>query len=58
MNKAFRSPWSIGLVLAINTLVISCVEMILVHRLRDRDPLQVAGLGSFLFCNCVQHLPQ
>jgi MFS family permease len=40
----------IGLILAINTLVISLFEMILVHRLREREPLRVAGLGSFLFC--------
>ena len=40
----------IGLVLAINTLVISLFEMVLVHRLRDRDPLRIAALGSFLFC--------
>jgi predicted MFS family arabinose efflux permease len=45
----FPESW-IGLVLAINTLVISLVEMILVHRLRGRDPLRVAAVGSMLFC--------
>jgi predicted MFS family arabinose efflux permease len=45
----FPESW-IGLVLAINTLVISLVEMILVYRLRGRDPLRIAALGSFLFC--------
>ena len=47
----------IGLVLAINTLVISLFEMVLVHRLRDREPLRVAGLGCFLFCAGFALLP-
>ena len=47
----------IGLVLAINTLVISLFEMVLVHRLRDLDPLRVAGVGSLLFCAGFAMLP-
>jgi predicted MFS family arabinose efflux permease len=51
LHDLYRFPESsIGLILAINTLVISLCEMILVHRLRSRDPLRVAGIGSFLFC--------
>ncbi len=52
----FPEAW-IGLVLAINTLVISLFEMILVHRLRDREPLRIASLGSFLFCAGFALLP-
>lgn len=47
----------IGLVLAINTLVISLFEMVLVHRLRDREPLRVAGMGCFIFCAGFALLP-
>jgi len=47
----------IGLLLAINTLVICLFEMVLVHSLRDREPLRVAGLGCFLFCAGFSLLP-
>jgi predicted MFS family arabinose efflux permease len=40
----------IGLVLAVNTLIIVLFEMVLVHRLGGRDPLKVVAVGSFLFC--------
>lgn len=40
----------IGLVLAINTLVIVLFEMVIVHALERRDPLRVVAVGSFLFC--------
>lgn len=39
----------IGLVLAINTLIIVVFEMVLVHALRDRDPLKLTAVGGFLF---------
>ncbi|HEX5760989.1 MAG TPA: MFS transporter [Thermoanaerobaculia bacterium] len=38
----------IGLSYGINTLIIVLVEMLLVHGLRDRPPLRVAGLGALL----------
>ena len=40
----------IGLVLAINTVIIVLVEMVLIHRLQDRNPLRLAAVGSFLLC--------
>jgi predicted MFS family arabinose efflux permease len=40
----------IGLVMAINTLVIVLFEMVLIHRLGKTDPLRVMAVGSFLFC--------
>jgi predicted MFS family arabinose efflux permease len=51
------SEAQIGLVFAINTLVISLFEMVLVHRLRRHDALRVAGFGSFLFCAGFAMLP-
>ncbi|HEX7184374.1 MAG TPA: MFS transporter [Thermoanaerobaculia bacterium] len=39
----------IGLVLAINTLIIVVFEMVLVHSLRERDPMKVVAIGGFLF---------
>ncbi len=39
----------IGLVFGINTLVIVLFEMVLVHRLEQRDPLAIVGFGAFLF---------
>lgn len=40
----------IGLILGINTLLIVLFEMAIVHSVRDRDPMRLAGVGSFLFC--------
>lgn len=40
----------IGLLLAINTLLIVAVEMALVHRLRAADPMRVAAVGALLLC--------
>lgn len=40
----------IGLVLAINTVIIVLVEMVLVHRLQRRNPLRLVAVGSFLLC--------
>jgi MFS family permease len=39
----------IGLVLAINTVIIVLFEMVLVHRVGARDPLRVVGIGGFFF---------
>lgn len=39
----------IGLVMAINTLLIVMFEMVLVHRVSGRDPVKLLGLGGFLF---------
>ncbi|HEX4959517.1 MAG TPA: MFS transporter [Thermoanaerobaculia bacterium] len=47
----------IGITLAINTLIIVLVEMVLIHRLASRDPLEVVGLGGFLFCTGMALLP-
>jgi predicted MFS family arabinose efflux permease len=40
------SEAQVGLPLGINTLIIVCVEMLLVHALRDRPPLRVAAVGA------------
>lgn len=40
----------IGLVLAINTLIIVLFEMVLVHSLQKRSPLRLVAVGSFIFC--------
>ncbi|HEV2854432.1 MAG TPA: MFS transporter [Thermoanaerobaculia bacterium] len=47
----------IGLVLAVNTILIVLFEMVLVHSLSKRDPLKVSGLGAFLFCTGFALLP-
>jgi predicted MFS family arabinose efflux permease len=39
----------IGVTLASNTVIIVLFEMVLIHSLARRDPLKVAGVGSFLF---------
>ena len=39
----------IGLVMAVNTVIIVVFEMILVHRVGAMDPLRLVGLGGFLF---------
>jgi len=39
----------IGVTLASNTVIIVLFEMVLIHSLARRDPLKVAGFGSFLF---------
>lgn len=44
-----KENW-VGLTFAINTLIIITLEMVLVHRLGERDPLQVVAIGSFLSC--------
>jgi predicted MFS family arabinose efflux permease len=40
----------IGLVLAINTVIIVLVEMVLIHRLQRKNPLRLTAVGSFLLC--------
>ena len=40
----------IGISLAVNTIVITCFEMLLVHSLRHREPYKIIGFGSFLMC--------
>lgn len=47
----------IGLVLAVNTILIVLFEMVLVHSLARRDPLKVSGFGAFLFCLGLSLLP-
>jgi MFS family permease len=47
----------IGLVLAVNTLLIVLFEMVLVHSLSRRNPLAVSGVGAFLFCAGLGLLP-
>jgi predicted MFS family arabinose efflux permease len=39
----------IGLVMAVNTVIIVAFEMILVHRVGAMDPLRLVGVGGFLF---------
>jgi MFS family permease len=39
----------IGLVLAINTVIIVAFEMVLVHRVGAMNPLRLVGIGGFLF---------
>ncbi|HEX9944806.1 MAG TPA: MFS transporter [Thermoanaerobaculia bacterium] len=51
------SEAQIGLVLAVNTLVIVLFEMVLVHSLAGRDPLKVSGLGGFFLCFGLALLP-
>ncbi len=40
----------IGLVLAINTVIIVAVEMVLIHRIQGWNPLRLVAVGSFLLC--------
>lgn len=47
----------IGMVMAINALIIVLFEMVLVHRLAGRDPVRVTGVGAFLFCLGFSLLP-
>src|SRR5215210_7012998 len=39
----------IGLVLAVNTVIIVLFEMVLVHRVANRDPLWIVGIGGLIF---------
>jgi MFS family permease len=39
----------IGLVMAVNTVIIVLFEMVLVHRVGSRDPLKLVGIGGLLF---------
>lgn len=39
----------IGLVMAINTVLIVLFEMVLVHRVSGLDPLRLVGIGGFFF---------
>ena len=39
----------IGLVMAVNTVVIVLFEMVLVHRVGSRDPLKLVGVGGLVF---------
>jgi MFS family permease len=47
----------IGLVMAVNAVIIVLFEMVLVHRLAGRDPVRVSGVGAFLFCAGFALLP-
>lgn len=40
----------IGLVLAINTVIIVLVEMVLIHRVQGMSPMRLVAVGSFLIC--------
>ncbi|HYH47838.1 MAG TPA: MFS transporter [Thermoanaerobaculia bacterium] len=44
------SEAGIGLMLAVNTVVIVLFEMVLVHATRRIDPLLLVAVGSFFFC--------
>lgn len=44
----FNEGW-IGLVMAVNTVVIVLFEMVLVHRVGNRDPLKLVGIGGLVF---------
>jgi MFS family permease len=48
-NQGFTEA-DIGLVFAINTIVIVLFEMVLVQAVSKYSPLKMVGLGSFLFC--------
>ncbi|HWM94920.1 MAG TPA: MFS transporter [Thermoanaerobaculia bacterium] len=39
----------IGLVMAVNTVIIVLFEMVLVHRVSALDPLRLVGIGGFVF---------
>ncbi|HEV7785798.1 MAG TPA: MFS transporter [Thermoanaerobaculia bacterium] len=48
----------IGLILAVNTLIIVLFEMVLIHKLSGRgDTLERVGLGAFLVCAGLALLP-
>jgi predicted MFS family arabinose efflux permease len=40
---------TIGLVMAVNTVIIVLFEMVLVHRVGALEPLRLVGIGGFLF---------
>lgn len=40
----------IGMLLALNTVIIVLVEMVLVRAVESRDPLRLVGLGTLLVC--------
>jgi predicted MFS family arabinose efflux permease len=44
------SEFVIGLMLAVNTIVIVCAEMPLIHALRNRHPLATTAIGTSLSC--------
>lgn len=44
------SEATIGVVLAINTLLVVLFEMVIVHSVREWNQLRLAGLGCLLFC--------
>lgn len=47
----------IGLLLALNTLLIVVFEMVLTHRVERRDPLKILALGTLLTCAGFALLP-
>lgn len=51
------SEAGIGILFSINTLAIVAFQMPLLHGLRRRPPLAVAGIGAFLFCGGLALLP-
>ena len=48
---------TIGFLFAINTLLIICFEMVLVHAVDRFNPIRVAALGAFLTCTGLGALP-
>lgn len=41
---------AIGYLLSLNALVIVAFEMVLIHLVRGRDPMQLIGVGAFFLC--------
>jgi len=58
LRQAYGFPEdTIGLLLALNTVVIVAVEMVLVRALEERSHLKVAALGALLVCAGMAMLP-
>jgi MFS family permease len=51
------SERSIGLLLALNALIIVLAEMLLIRAVENRDRMRMVGLGAFLVCGGLAVLP-
>ena len=51
------SERSIGLLLALNALIIVLAEMLLIRAVENRDRMRMVGLGAFLVCGGLAILP-
>lgn len=49
-NQYAFAEYQIGLVLAVNTVIIVLLEMVTTHVLAQRNPLKIVGVGCFLVC--------